>query len=529
MAQKDKVKELVGRGLDSYHTKALQQIDRIEKKNKEQNHKINILTNELDNDYLTKTEEGSVISLEHSKEGMVYLDELQGNTLVNYCPDGANELTLNGDIEEQGTNITLTEGVDNGLVDVICEGNTLVNLVKNTSGSNLTLSYPLTIGKQYTVVIELESNMDCHFIIEEPTSWCAILDEQKVKQGFNKFIVLSRAVSSNYTGLYRLNLVNRLNGSWSPEPDFTNIKCSIIEGDYTNSVDEVFEGMKSVGECEDNKVEILSRNSDNTLLNTKEITLQEPLRGLPNGVRDRIVVKDGKLMIERNCAEITPSGDEVWTCWYGNSLLDSEYLSFYMSFEGMNYKPNKDYALISDILIDSNNTLWDKDLKSNSVALNADTIISLQIGVKKSELQIQDVNGFKQWLKTNKPRITYLLATPIYEELPIDLTLNTYNDITHISTNSTIPCNMVVKNTGYNTIIKPSTQYTVAFDTNKTGEVGINLGGSKVTTTNNVATVTTPSTLTDDTLRLTGKGVTASRVRLLEGDKTNWIPSYFEG
>ena len=36
MAQKDKIKELVGRGLDSYHTKSLQQIDRIEKKNKEQ-------------------------------------------------------------------------------------------------------------------------------------------------------------------------------------------------------------------------------------------------------------------------------------------------------------------------------------------------------------------------------------------------------------------------------------------------------------------------------------------------------------
>ena len=85
MAQKNKVKELVGRGLNSYHTKALQQMDRIEKKNKEQNHKISILSNELDNDYLTKTEEGSVISLEHSKEGMVYLDELQGNTLVNYC------------------------------------------------------------------------------------------------------------------------------------------------------------------------------------------------------------------------------------------------------------------------------------------------------------------------------------------------------------------------------------------------------------------------------------------------------------
>lgn len=132
MTQRDKVKELVGRGLDSYHTKTLQQIDRIEKKNKEQNHKISILSNELDNDYLTKTEEGSVISLEHSKEGMVYLDELQGNTLVNYCTDGSKEMTLNGDIDVEGTFVTTTEGVDNGKVDVLCEGNTLVNYFDRT-------------------------------------------------------------------------------------------------------------------------------------------------------------------------------------------------------------------------------------------------------------------------------------------------------------------------------------------------------------------------------------------------------------
>ena len=131
-AQKDKIKELVGKGLNSYHTKALQQIDRIEKKNKQQNHKISMLTNELDNDYLTKTEEGSVISLEHSKEGMIYLDELQGNTLVNYCTDGSKELYLNGDIDVEGTFVTITECVDNGLVDVMCEGNTLVNCILRT-------------------------------------------------------------------------------------------------------------------------------------------------------------------------------------------------------------------------------------------------------------------------------------------------------------------------------------------------------------------------------------------------------------
>ena len=88
---------------------------------------------------------------------------------------------------------------------------------------------------------------------------------------------------------------------------------------------------------------------------------------------------------------------------------------------------------------------------------------------------------------------------------------------------------MQIKNAGYNCILKPSTLYTVAVDTDKNGTIGINLAGAKVTTTNNVATITTPETLTDDSLRLYGKGIKASKVRLLEGDKTNWIPSFFEG
>ena len=166
MAQKDKVKELVGRSLNSYHTKSLQQMDRIEKKNKQQNHKISILSNELDNDYLTKTEEGSVISLEHSKEGMVYLDELQGNTLVNYCTDGSKEMTLNGDIDVEGTFVTTTEGVDNGKVDVMCEGNTLVNLIKIDTSEYKTIGHAssnaLALGDaslfrngiQYTIICE---------------------------------------------------------------------------------------------------------------------------------------------------------------------------------------------------------------------------------------------------------------------------------------------------------------------------------------------------------------------------------------
>ena len=213
MAQKDKVKELVGRGLDSYHTKALQQIDRINKKNKEQNHKISILTNELDNDYLTKTEEGSVISLEHSKEGMVYLDELQGNTLVNYCTDGSKEITLNGDID--------VEGVDN-VYNVIIKPNTLYTVALDTN-------------KTGTIRINLGG--------AEVTTTNNVA-----------MITTPETLTDNSLKLYG-----------------TNIKCSkvrLLEGDKTNWIPSYFEGMKSSFEdkfdATDNtyKMEILSNNKN---------------------------------------------------------------------------------------------------------------------------------------------------------------------------------------------------------------------------------------------------------------------------
>ena len=134
----------------------------------------------------------------------------------------------------------------------------------------------------------------------------------------------------------------------------------------------------------------------------------------------------------------------------------------------------------------------------------------------------------REYFANNKVSLVYKLEKPTYEEIT-DPALVTYLDTTHISTNSTIPCNMKLTNSGYNAIIKPSTQYTVAFDTDKSGEVNIGLGGAKTSTPNGIATITTPSTLTDDVLRLYGKGIKASNVRLLEGDKTNYIPSYFEG
>ena len=675
MTRKDKIKELVGRSLGSYHTRTLQQIDRIEKKNKEQNHKISILTNELDNDYLTKTEEGSVVSLEHSKEGMVYLDELQGNTLVNYCIDGSKELTLNGDINVEGTNITLTEGVNNGLVDVICEGNTMVNIASVGSEflhKNVTSWYrdvslceisSLKLNQNYTFIIEKEylDNHNNNFnefqvgigSLIDTTSGHPTMTVVSGNFKYNNDKIEKKVVVVRFTdfkdGKYlSCRPVRRNTAPVEGESANYHIKVIILEGDWTNKeIPPYFESMKSVGELEDNKIEILSQSknlfngfteqgnlqdnppndnlgnlltakhmrrsdyikvqgnsqyiignfnssevviekvlffdinkkaiqtqrsgagvfttpincsyvkfvfkwsvsSSNTMnqshidssqtyllkgnvapsqyvngaLNKKEISLNEPLRALPNGVKDKIIKIGGKHYVERNCGEVILDGSK------NEYILGGDYSSDSIITIAYTVRNNASWTHSDRIICDRfvGKTGADSVWLGKSEGITSD-VSKILIGISKSKLSSLDNNGVRQWLQQNPTTVIYALETPTYEEIT-DPTLLTYSDATHISNNSTIPCNMRVQNTGYNAIIKPSTLYTVALDTNKSGTIGINLGGAKITTTNNVATVTTPAILTDDSLRLYGKGIKGSKVRLLEGDKTNWIPSYFEG
>lgn len=189
-----------------------------------------------------------------------------------------------------------------------------------------------------------------------------------------------------------------------------------------------FEGMKSVGECEE--LAITSANSDNSLSNTQRL-IHEPLRAV-GGVKDRYVMIDGKWYIERNC-----------------------------------------------------------DIR---------------------EYQEGDKDNYK----TDLVNTVYPLDTPTYEEIDYN-PLEVYSGTTHISTNSTIPTNIIVKNHGYNCLLKPSTTYTIS------SNLGLN-------------TVTTPSTLTEDCLRFmdtdTSDVTTMKDVLVLEGDwttKGDLIPANFSG
>ncbi|MBP3888991.1 MAG: hypothetical protein J6F30_15310, partial [Cellulosilyticum sp.] len=556
-------------------------ITSIREANKRQDIFLQGLYNENLDGRVTVKEEGSVISLTNSDDGLVDVVGLEGNTMVNYVTDGAKELTLNGDIDIEGTNVTLIEGVDNGLVDVVCEGNTLVNLIQRGTSEYLTVDKPtgkailgsaslFQNGKQYTIVCEFSD----------------IVGNAQMCLNFNSGGSAPDIMFTPKQGLFKYTFTMptepiikgtaTVRAYYFTEGNSCKIKnLRILEGDWTDKeIPPYFEGMKSVAELEGNKIEIISRNknlfdgelelgsistshggnttntrcirsknyikvrpnttiiqsndlgyesiiyiydkdknliahlgskysftipengeyirfrsstgnSENNLnvkyqfeegsvatsyvphtTNKKEIQLSEPLRGLPNGVRDRIVLKDGGLMIERNTGQILLNGDnnEKWVFepdWASNS---GELSRFLISV------PNQKHILWVDLMYEHknysiNNRFNALDNLAETFALEVEHFTGWDLGkfvlnIKTSRLSIKNESGLKQWLSENPIELVYELNTPIYEELPIDPTLNTYNDITHISNNSTIPCNMKIQNSGYNAIIKPSTQYT---------------------------------------------------------------------
>ena len=152
---KNEQKKFLGETLNQYDKALNEGINQLDKKNREQNHKISSLVNSFDNEYLEKDVEGNMTTLENSKDGMVIIDEIQGSTEVNYCKDGEKELILNGDIDTQGESfVTITEGVDGGLVDVSLEGNTEINLSKTKD--------PVLVTREFD---DINCNMEPHIVI----------------------------------------------------------------------------------------------------------------------------------------------------------------------------------------------------------------------------------------------------------------------------------------------------------------------------------------------------------------------------
>ena len=145
----------------------------------------------------------------------------------------------------------------------------------------------------------------------------------------------------------------------------------------------------------------------------KEISLNEPLRGLPNGIKDTIEKVNGEWKIVRRCGEVVLDGSEYWSKYTPNET--SSCFGHVIDDIATKYQ----YGLVCDRFASA------KDYYPNSVTdegINQHGNKVLLIRINHSRLSSQDVAGFKQWLSQNPTKVIYELETPIIENIsPVTL------------------------------------------------------------------------------------------------------------
>lgn len=275
-------------------------------------------------------------------------------------------------------------------------------------------------------------------------------------------------------------------------------------------------------------------NSDITPsdLDSLNLTLQEVadeivLRSIGD-VKDTLNLTTGEYV--QRIGEVVLDGSTIWI--YGNSE----------SGWNQNGTATAFYSQSSTTKLFAN-----KKLKGNSVCdrmttMQGSTIVVDEInidcfGLSHAEYVVIRKNGVNEpselrtWLAQNPITVQYELATPIIHKVNLTNTtkLPSYASTTHYDTivpsNSLVPNIKISSTIDYNVAIKPSTQYTIRANT--TSAMSVNLGGSTGTLANGKVTLTTPSALAHNSLKL-GNGK-AKEVMVIEGSEIKDNVPFFNG
>ena len=162
--------------------------------------------------------------------------------------------------------------------------------------------------------------------------------------------------------------------------------------------------------------------------NKKEISLNEPLRGLSNGTKDTIEKINGEWKIVRRCGEVILNGTESWSEYGSQELENSRY--YYYNFGGV-----KSSSIICNILpVNSPDAdgMWSNDIEGIAYKLG-----NKCFRIRLSKLKASTLNEFKQWLTQNPVKLIYELETPIIEDIE-PLTLQCWKNGT-ISIDEVLP------------------------------------------------------------------------------------------
>lgn len=218
-------------------------------------------------------------------------------------------------------------------------------------------------------------------------------------------------------------------------------KTILVDADG-NETDTPAEGCRlvSVGENEDNKLIILSKNADNSKEHKTEILLNKSLKSLSNGIKDEVI--DNKLIRRLKKLPITNEIRFSLNAGWEND----NFLIVYFNVKDSD-RADKTY-FSSNIFPSMRFSQASTDGVVDKECVRTDSQ-AIYIFIRKDRLETPNLEGFVKWIEKNALEIIYELEEPIIEELPNGITLQGFDDTTMYIENSITP----TVTYGYNALI----------------------------------------------------------------------------
>ena len=231
-------KELLGKSLNSFHIKT--GLPQLERNNEMQDGILNGILSQVDDAYIEKTEQSNVIHLDGSGDGVVVLDSIEGNTLVNLC----NKTT-----------------------------HTIIGENSNSWSKHIYLKRPLVVGNIYTLIVNVKSyTLDAGYSIMGRVSTNQNIE---VQYGLMYEVKKAGIHTHVFTAQKALDMLSIADESNSTSGESTIEDFILLEGNYRNKEINFFEGLQSSFEekveYDKYKIEILMKNKN--LYNVEDVNI----------------------------------------------------------------------------------------------------------------------------------------------------------------------------------------------------------------------------------------------------------------
>ena len=428
----------------------------VENKNKVQDVYINGLFNENKDGRLCVEGEGNDLKLEGSKQGLVEIEKVVGNTFVNYytfkTKDDFFSIASNVVINEHNLKFTANGIYQNAMLKPIST---------------------LKTSTEYTVVVNvLKNTLNSHMIISRVASDTQLSINAEINPNYIGIKTYKVTSNSDFTNCTRALVTFLTNTATEGEIE---LNIMILEGDYTNKpiptqhieglqssfesnqvtqemVNEGLESEENLGKYKvpvrligknkfNSEIEIGIQLEEGTVATDREDYFERTTNVYLNSPLlegDEIVWRNGELCHyhKRSKVVLDGSNDEgiqFATNWSSNAdiVIFTNSITSNVSYADK----NKNYLIADNVLTDTYNqwVVYKNGVNKISVQESSTSGNRLLWSLPKDKYTL---DSFKQKLQSSPTTIVYELAEPYYEPIQADkILLECANDSTiHLDT-----------------------------------------------------------------------------------------------